>query len=205
MKTYIGYVLAYSFLVGIVILTWYIFFCMDLISDSDKRLAGIISLLGLGFGLFQFWINELNIERRKLFDLRFETYKEIILQIDSISENLNISMSSKKLGDIHGLVSLLMNKINRVSSLINMNKDFLFPGLHLKQEGKVIEEILVNILKRTDEYRIKIEKTGNEKNQVAKEFIEIIEDMNWHNDIREYLKELHNKKYDFYKIIRTYL
>jgi len=102
---------------------------------------------------------------------------------------------------VHSLVSKLMNQINNLSSTINMNNDYLFSELHLRNEAKIIEDIMEKILRRTDEFRLSIESA----NKNTKEFMKSIERMNWHNEIRIYLKELHNRKYEFYKMLREYL
>ncbi|MDQ1770435.1 hypothetical protein GQR60_03235 [Labilibaculum sp. A4] len=205
MKKHIRYILPFSFLIAIIFLTWILFFHLELTTDNEKRFAGIFSILGLGFGIFQFWMNEINTTNRKLFDLRYETYKDFIFLIDSILETLNNEMKIPKSKNIHGFVSSLMNQINRIGSSVNMNKDYLFPGLHLKPEVKKVESILSKILKRTDEYRHNIEKAWKEDDESIKDFTESIENMNWHNDVRDELKILHKEKYNFYKALRKYL
>ncbi|RXQ94376.1 hypothetical protein EO244_08825 [Ancylomarina salipaludis] len=205
MKKYIRYILPFSFLIAIIFLTWILFFQLELITDNEKRYAGIFSILGLGFGIFQFWMHEINTTNRKLFDLRYETYKDFIFLIDSILETLNNEMKIPKSKNIHGFVSSLMNQINRIGSSVNMNKDYLFPSLHLKPEVKKVESILSKILKRTDEYRLNIEKARKEDDEFLKNLNESIENMNWHNDVRDELKILHKEKYNFYKALRKYL
>jgi len=59
------YFLPIVFLLVILILTWYLFFHEKLVDDNEKRIAGIIALLGFGFATFQFWINEINTEKKE--------------------------------------------------------------------------------------------------------------------------------------------
>lgn len=204
MKKRLPYLLPIIFLIGIVLLTWILFFSLELVSDNEKRITCVFAILALGFGVFQFWVNELNIERRKKFDLRYETYKEIVLLIESISETINIKMISKETIEAHGVLSKLINQINNLSSTMNRNNDFLFPDICKTPESKKNQKILENIILRTDKFRIGIENAAKHDKYNMKEFAESIEEMNWHNEIREYLKELHDNKYDLYKKLRTY-
>jgi hypothetical protein len=205
MKKYFEYIPVFIFLIGVILLNWYLFFYLELISSNEKRLTGVFSLLGLGFGLFQFWFNEIKAERRKKFDLRFNAYQEIVILIESIVETINNQMTSNEILEVHGLVSKLMNQVNRIILIMNINNDYLFPGIHNAPESKKNHEIFKKILLRTDQYRIGIEKAAKGSNKIAKDFIESVEAMNWHNDMREFLDELHGNKYDFYKKLRTYL
>jgi hypothetical protein len=197
-------VLAFVFLLAVLLLTWYLFLYDDFIGESDDRIAGIFVSLALGFGIFQLWINEINIDRRKLYEWRYETYKEIVLQIDEISETLNLKMTGDEIGSVHNLVSRLMNHVNRINSAVAINSDFLFPDLQLKPETKSIVMIVENILTRTDEFRMKFEDANQGGREIAHDFLQSMERMQWHNEIREHLTELHLNKYEFYRILRTY-
>ena len=198
------YIVAFVFLLVVLLLTSYLFLYDDFVSESEEKITGIISFLAIGFGVFQFWINELNTDRRKLYDLRYNTYKEFIIHIDGISEILNVEMMGDEIGSIHNLVSRLMNKANRIKSDINLNGDFLFPYLYLKPETESILSIINRILIRTDEFRMNLESTNNKSKEIARSFLHSTERMQWNNEIREYLSELHTSKYDFYRALRTY-
>jgi len=204
MKKHIGYIAVFLFLIVLILMTWYVFFYLEIISSNEKRIAGIFSILGLGFGLFQFGFNEVKSNKRKKFYLKYETYKEIIRLIDSVSETLNIQMTSNEMLEVHGLACKLLNQINQIASTINLNNDFLFPDICKTPESKKIQDILEKILLRTDRYRIGIEKAVKHEKYNMKEFVEGIEEMNWHNEMKDYLKELHENKYAFYKKLRTY-
>jgi len=205
MKKRLPYFLPIIFLLVIVLLTWILFFKLELITDNEKRITCVFSLLALGFGVFQFWVNEINILRRRKFDLRYDAYKEIVFLIESISETLNAKMISKETTDVHGLLSKLMNQINNLSSIMNRNDNFLFPEILLTPESIKNQEVLQNIMSRTDELRINIEKAAKLDEYNMKEFAETIAKMNWHNEIRMYLIELNDNKYSLYSKLRTYL
>ena len=197
--------LAFIFLLLVLLLTWYLFLIDDFVTESEERITGVFASLALGFGIFQFWINELNTDRRKLYDLRYESYKEFVLQIERISESLHIEMTGEELSSIHNLLSRLMNHLNRINSSIAMTSDYLFPELHLKAETKSIVSIVGSILTRTNEFRLKVEKANREGKDLTRDFLHSNDRMRWHNEIRELLDELHISKYYFYRLLRNYL
>ena len=203
-KKRLPYLIPILFLIGISSIVWYLFLYCEIITDNEKRITGIITILGLGFGVFQFWINELNIERRKMFDLRYETYKEIVSSIESLTEAINKQMVSNEKIDAHSLVSVILNQVNRIASIKNMNNQFLFPKITDSIESKRNSEILEKIMMRTDQFRKGIEKANDKEKDTMKDFIISTERMNWHNDIRKYLVDLHENKYEFYNRLRSY-
>ncbi len=205
MKKYIGYILAILFLLSTILIIWYLFFCLNLVESKDKMLAGVIGSLGISFGVFQFWINIVISKQRKLFDLRYSEYKDYINNIDSISAILNNEMTYTNPIDVHGLVSTLMTQINRFRSSITINKDYLFSGIDKTPEAQKVKVILDKILTRSDKFRVGIENAQVEEKVVAKDFLESIEKMNWHNEIRKHLGELNDAKNEFYKVLRKHL
>jgi len=86
-----------------------------------------------------------------------------------------------------------------------MTSDFLFPELHLNPETKSMLSIVGNILTRTNEFRLKVEKANREGKDITRDFLHSHDRMHWHNEIRELLNELHTSKYDFYRLLRNYL
>ncbi|MEA3479298.1 MAG: hypothetical protein U9R60_14010 [Bacteroidota bacterium] len=198
-------VAAYVFVLVVLLLTCYLFLYDDFTSKSEAKITGIITFLALGFGVFQFWIDEMNADERKLYDLRYESYKDFVFRIDLISETLNYEMAGNDISSIHTLVSRMMNDVNRIRSAIAMNSDFLFPDLYLKPEAETIESIVGKILVRTDTFRRRVERAIKNENRQSRNFELSVEQMKWHNEIREYLNDLHQSKYDFYRILKTYL
>jgi len=205
MKNRLERFVAYVFVLLVLLLTCYLFLYDDFTSKSEGKITGIITFLALGFGVFQFWIDELNTEERKLYDLRYESYKDFVLRIDLISETLNYEMTVNDVNSIHNLLSRLMNDVNRIRSSIAMNSDFLFPELQIKPEAENIDRIVENILVRTDIFRRGVERAIKEESMHSRYFELSVKQMKWHNEIREYLEELHQSKFDFYRILRTYM
>ena len=114
-------------------------------------------------------------------------------------------MTWDEVGSIHNLLSRLMNHLDRINSTVAMTSDFLFPGLHLNPETKSMLSIVGNILTRTNEFRLKVEKANREGKDIARDFLHTNDRMQWHNEIRALLNELHTSKYDFYRLLRNYL
>jgi hypothetical protein len=198
-------ILAFLFLLVVLILTWYLFLIDDFVSTSEERITGVFASLALGFGIFQFWINELNADRRKQYDLRYESYKEFVFQVEQISESLHIEMIGDEIGSIHNLLSRLINHLNRINTTIEISSDSLFPDLHLKPETKSMLSIVGSILTKTNEFRLKIEKANRQGKEFARDFLHSQDRMRWHNEIGELLNELHTSKYGFYRILREHL
>jgi len=198
-------VLAFVFLIVVLVLTWYLFLYDDFVTESEERITGVFASLALGFGIFQFWLNELNTDRRKLYDMRYESYKEFVLQIERISESLYIEMTGDEIGSIHNLLSRMINHLDRINSTIAMTSDLLFPDLHNKAETKSIVGVVGSILTKTNEFRLKIEKASREGKEVARDFMQSQDRMHWHNETRELLNELHRRKHEFYRVLRAYL
>ena len=197
-------ILAFLFLLLVLLLTWYLFLIDDFVRTSEERITGVFASLALGFGIFQFWMHELNADRRKLYDQRYESYKDFVLQIEQISESLHIEMIGDEIGSIHNLLSRLINHLNRINTTIAISSDSLFPDLHLKSETKSIVTIVGNILTKTNEFRLKVEKENREGKEVARDFLHSQDRMRWHNEIGELLKELHTSKHDLYRLLRNY-
>ena len=123
----IEYVLASIFMLAVLFLGSYLFLFDDFVVGNEVRITGMLASLVLGFGIFQFWINEVNIDRRRLYDFRHDAFKEFVRQIDDISEIMNYEMTGKEIQDLHLLLSLLMNNMNRLNSAIAMLSPLMCP------------------------------------------------------------------------------
>ena len=204
MKKLLPFLMPIIFLLLIVALVWYLFFIEDFIIDSEKRITGVITILGLGFGVFQFWIVEINSNNRRLSELKYNEYRQLFMQIESIPELLNKEMMNDAI-DSHYLVSSLINQINRVVSLINTNNSYLFTRLADLEATKNLKKVLEKILGAADKCRFEIEKAHEKKSPQAIDLIQIFETIKWHNNTRDYLSELHSVKYAFYAKLIKYL
>src|SRR5690606_24127718 len=90
-----------------------------------EKILGIISFLGLGFGVFQLAITEINTNARRQSDLRFQVSNDIIRPLESIGDLLiKEQLNLKK--DHLGVVIVIMNQINAFSTtVLNNNKNVI--------------------------------------------------------------------------------
>jgi len=197
--------LAFLFLLLVLVLTWYLFLIDDLVTDSEARITGVFASLALGFGIFQFWIQELNDEKRKRYDMQFEAYKDLVLQIERISESLHIELIGDEIGSIHNLLSRLINHLNRINATITISSDSLFPGLHVAPETKSMLNIVGDIMTKTNQFRLQIEKANRQGKEMARDFLQSQDRMRWHNEIGELLKELHTSKHAFLRVLKDHM
>jgi len=189
------YIIVLIFMIIAVFVGWYIFFSMDIFVVNDKRIIGIISYYGLTFGVFQFFINQINNKSKRYFELRLSAYKEIIKIIESITQAVNEKLGTFDKFDFHDYGIKLMNLISEYTVFGMTNLDYLFPGTSKLKESQDITELLYSILRTTDKIRKQIDDSKDD------ESIRI----EWHNDIRLKLKVLHEKKYIYYKQLRKFL
>lgn len=197
--------LAFLFLLVVLILTWYLFLIDDFVTESEARITGVFASLALGFGIFQFWVQEINEEKRKRYDMRYEAYKDFVLQIERISESLHIELTGDEIGSIHNLLSRLINHLNRINATITISSDSLFPGLNLAPETKSVLHIVGNILTKTNQFRLNVEKANRKSKEVARDFLQSQDRMRWHNEIGELIKELHTSKHAFFMLLKDHM
>ena len=195
--------LAFLFLVLVLILTWYLFLVDDFVTESEERITGVFASLALGFGIFQYWMNEINNDSRKLYDMRYEAYKDFVNQIERISESLHIEMTGDDIANIHNLLSRLINHLNRINTTIAISSESQFPNLDLAPETKSMLGTVGKILTKTNEFRLKVEKANRQGKEVAWDFLQSQDRMKWHNEIGVLLDELHTVKHDFYSLLRA--
>lgn len=117
-----SYILPLVFFIAMMGLTWYLFFWLDVFEGVEKRLTGIVTVLGLSLGLFQFWMREINNQKRAEFSLKYEAYKEFHNISDSIFHTLNHELITNE-SDAHGVLSKVINLVNQFKSSIQVNSD----------------------------------------------------------------------------------
>lgn len=193
------YIIALIVMITAIIVGWHIFFSLDIFEENDKRIIGLISYYGLTFGVFQFFINQINNRSKKYFELRIAAYKEIIKLIESITQALNDKLGTFDKFDFHSYVTRLLNLINEYTLFCKTNQDFLFPGTSKLKGSQDIRELLYSIFETTDKFRKQIDDCKNF------ELFDNLKRIEWHNDIRLKLKDLHEKKYAYYKQLREFL
>ena len=199
------YLFTFLFFIAGVLLFWYLLFEKNLAGSSEKLLAAVLSSVSFMFGVTQFLITQINIKKKKFFDLRYGVYKEIVAKVESISQMVTEVMVDEEQNEPHGLISKLMIKGNEFVLLNKLNEGYLFPGLTSKKSSIKINEIINDLLSRTDEFRHSVEAVVEDGKKYKNDGVYIIERMNWHNDVRELLRSLHKNSYDYYSDLQVYL
>ncbi|MCC3155461.1 hypothetical protein Q3A66_20565 [Hymenobacter sp. BT770] len=194
-----------TFFVFCISLGWYLFFENNVAGSSEKMIAAVLSFLGIVFGMTQFFITQINIRKKKFFDLRYSAYKEIVVKVESISQMVIEVMVSGENNEPHGLVSKLMNSGNEFMLLNRLNTEYLFPGLTKKNSAIQVNSTLKQLLIRTDEFRKCVERVIINEENFKDDPVYIIEKMNWNNDMNGILRSLHQSRYQYYKDLRVYL
>ena len=182
--------------------TWYFFFNIEIIDSPEKLIAAVISCLGICLGLFQFSITQINSRKKRYFDLRYAFCQQIVQKVEMVIQTLHGNMTSKEIKNPHGLVTSLMNLTNELAVANNVEGEYLFPGLKHQPSSKELHINLLEILKKTDEFRITIEKSYPNPSQ--KEDTLFFSQLVWHNDIKELLVKLNSIKYDYYRTLQQY-
>ena len=134
-------------------------------NDPNKILLSL-SILGVGFTIFQFWVSELNTKRRRDYNLKYQAYIELNNAIQNITDNYIIGMNQKENIDVQLLDSNIAMQVNRTFQILGSNINFLFKGIMKNKDYYEINIILNSILEVTSTYRNSIDKytPDNEKN-----------------------------------------
>ena len=198
----LDYIFLYLSLIIITSVIFYLFFNCKIIDGTDKILAALIPLLALIVGVFQILLNQINQKKNKLFELRYQELQNQITLLQKITNLISENMTNYSITNIHGLVSQLINLLNEFINFNRFQKEFLFKGITHKESAKKLKDILRKILERTDEFRKQID--DNNKNESPNIKLHKIK---WHNDIKNYLKELDEKNitYDYLNELKSFL
>lgn len=69
------------------------------INNEPTRITLSLSILGLGFAIFQFWVSEMNSENRKQYDIKLSIYKEYTKSINQFSTLFNFKINIYNIED----------------------------------------------------------------------------------------------------------
>jgi len=189
----------FIFFIAIIFITYYLFVYNKLLK-YDAKIAGIISTLGIGFAIFQFWIGEINTDKRRLYDLRFNAINEInkncILLISLIDKYRATKVVNKD-----EVYYEMNSKINTLNICLANNLLFLFPEVIEKEEYKNFLKLTTEFSYITTHFRnTSIEDSNNEK---------ILDDnqmkIAWNNGMYDNLLKFAKADSDLYKLLRNYL
>lgn len=199
----IEYLVLFVFLVFIIGSTLYLFIYKGIAKNEKEQLTYIISILGLTFALFQFLFNHIATKKRKIFDLRYGAYKEVIVLIDSFAEYLHGEIYGRKISNSSDLVLKLSKLTNKIASTLNEYNYYLFPKVKDSPESVDLETIILKI--KFIGYKYDSEVINNSMKSNASEYDEANAYSNWFNEVRDSFDEFEVKKSKFYEKLREYL
>ena len=197
------YLLPISIFMAFIILTYYIFFtCLTSNLSDNEKILGIISFLGLGFGVFQLAITEINTNARRQSDLRFQVSNDIIRPLESIGELLiKEQLNLKK--DPLGVVIVLMNQINAFSTTVLNSEKNLFPKITDTTEFNQLNDIIHKLNEKAIEIYNNWPKEMKSLNEPM-HFAEYGIILKNNKEMGDLLQDFFKCKQQFYKVLFSY-
>lgn len=134
---------------------------LSILNSDSTKITLSLSILGSGFAIFQFWISEINIKRRREYDLKLSLYNQYIDKINSYRSNLFIKISIDSFVDINNLQYNITNSQLEIILFIN-SFSFFFKNTEIKTQKK---ELLLNQMSKINT-QISDFKVNDEKHRV---------------------------------------
>lgn len=196
------YLLLYLMLFTCFFLAWLIFINSKQITDIPLKVGGVLSVIGSGFTLFQFGYNNITTNKRRLYDLRYTAYKEILQLVEKLAETLHEELGKAKRTKVDTLCFNVSNQVNRINSAITEYDSHLFPKLKVSDEAIKFIELIIQISSTTISFKTEIFCADI----MAYDELDIMNiDGDWFNSIAGYTDNLQEIKYHFYAKLREYL
>jgi len=186
----------------LIILITSIVISLCLIANDVNKAPLSLSVLGSGFVIFQFWIREINIKRRREYDLRIHAYKELNDSIQIIFQIYNTYAPQKEDMDVKSLDSSMRNQINIIFQMLGRNIIFLFKNIEGRDEYNEINKILMTIINETNAFKNRVEKRISNKDESNGR---ILDREVWNQEMKKNLKQLYNSQNRFCRLLETYL
>ncbi|MBE0640130.1 MAG: hypothetical protein IH598_16575 [Bacteroidales bacterium] len=186
-------------------LIYFIFIRHDLIRNPEQKITFIIASFGILFSILQFWYNSIRHRNDFLRNMGYEEYKRIRELTNRFFNALYENMQGDQ--NIHLLSRQLVNLKNEISAIIRITNKSIFKGIlendYVKEFGVKSESVVL----KTDELRAKLDKLFEKKEALGNlvDFEIEVEKMNWHNEIRDIIKELYELKYHVFEFMEKKL
>lgn len=173
----------------------FVFIYFDVVENTGDKIAGIITILGLGFAVFQYLKSKSGLKHQAFYELR-----EIV---ESIPEILNTALMEPEINLYH-LISDLMTRYNKFNSTTHYAEESVFPHLKYSGSRQKIAGLTHEILTKTMDFKNKIVAIQEDKN-LALMGIDVMERHNWQNFVKAKLHDLHKRKVEFYRETVKYI
>jgi hypothetical protein len=188
-----------SFLIGL-LLIYYLFIYLNLVSNLDQKITFIIASFGILFSITQFWFSSIHRKTDFIRNMRYEEYRKVREVTNNFFFYLNENMLAEP--NIHLLVRQLIKTKYELTVIIQMSNKTILPGILDNESVKRFGQVSDEIITKTDKLRSKLDILVN-KRTLAGSGVDTeieIEKMNWHNDILGNLVELHELKYHIFSL-----
>lgn len=158
----------------------------------------IMSTLALAFSYYQLYFNKIDTERRRIYDLRFQSISNFNREGRDVMEIFNYYRSQNEF-DINNLLAQTVNKINRLKISTALSIDLLFNEIVDKEEYKLYKESLDNIVKETDALKMR-EVLTKQTNKDRDLHIRI-----WNNNMEKLIIDFYKCEENLYNVFKEYL
>lgn len=171
-----------------------------ILANDEGKITFSLSVLGTGFAIFQFWVGEINTDKRRLYDLRFLSYREITDEINKIIELFNSDLPSNKCIDCENFHSSVLSISNRILVHIDLLNALVFKDIKIKNECTNLHNSLTQIVNNTEKFRENMLQNSNstDKNKLNLQY-------KWNVSMMPILKEYSNAIDDFQDMLKSYL
>lgn len=186
-------ILGFTLLVSCVV---YVFMYREVIPDKGKAVTIAISIVGILIAVFQFIFTQISNQKKKVFDLRYAFYKDIVKQVQLISDIIQEGMLRQVAPS--DTIHKLMSAANDLTVAMEPHSDWLFPGLLHNDDSAKIGRDVEALVNRTHRYHASVANDDSQHNL-------FVEGLNWHNEIGALLGKLIADKPKYFALIRSYL
>lgn len=189
-----------TFILGLFTI-YFLFIKCDFVTELDQKITFIIASFGILFSGIQFWMGSIRGKKEFIKTMRYEEYKRTRELINRFFNYLSDNMGEEN--DIHLLDRQLVSVKNELAVIIQTTNNSIFKGIKDVEEVKKFGIVSDEIITLTDKLRYDIDKYNQQRKKVGQtiDFTIEVKIMNWHNDIRENIKELHELKYHMLKFM----
>lgn len=204
---HIDYVVCFLSLIILTVFILDFIFYKEAVRERDKAITYAISLVGLTITGFQFAIAQLNIRKKRFFDLRYAVYKELAETVQQFMDTINSSLSREvATKNPQELTTKLLIHINSFSTTAKLNEQYLFPGIFDSDASKSLFGTLKEIHTLTTKFRDKVKTLSNKSGESREETQgrSLLLWMDWQDKMIDLLKKLDKDRYEYYKELRRY-
>lgn len=179
-----------------VILSVFIVGAICIYNNTLERLPISISILGVGFAIFQFWVRELNIQRINFYDLKYRAICDFNDDGRDLMAIIDFHMSYERF-DSSKILSDIVNKGNRLIARTALNVNILFPNISNSKEYKLYNSAINDIVIHTGKLK------ENEPKDLSKDSLIVCEafQKTWRKKMVTLEKQFYSVETDVYRLL----